>query len=382
MSVTSMDDLARAPSSDQFEVSLFGPGVGESVVVHLGAGDWIVVDSCLADASCQPAALVYLKALGVDVATAVKLLVVTHWHDDHLHGAAALFKAARTAIFSCSVALRIRELAELVAVARNRPSIHDPSGINEMSELFKELEARLLPGEPRGGGTPKWAIASRPLLDRPSVPGGPACRVIALSPSDRAQKLTQLQLAEQLPRFKEGRAGYRLRAPTPNESAVALWLELGEARVLLGADLEESTDPGNGWRAIVAEHRPDGVQASTLKVPHHGSQDADSKELWSRLLAPEPYALLTPYRPQKLPRNSDLARLSARSDHLYCTADPKGRKPRRRSPAVEKTMGEVAHRREVLSGPPGHIRLRGHLASGEVSSVELFGSAFLVASDR
>lgn len=42
-----MTAVATPPVADELEVSVFGPGVGESVVVHLGHGDWMVVDSCL-----------------------------------------------------------------------------------------------------------------------------------------------------------------------------------------------------------------------------------------------------------------------------------------------------------------------------------------------
>jgi len=31
---------------DEIEVSVFGPGYGESILVHLGAGKWVIVDSC------------------------------------------------------------------------------------------------------------------------------------------------------------------------------------------------------------------------------------------------------------------------------------------------------------------------------------------------
>ena len=378
MPVTPPDDLSRAPAADEFEVSLFGPGVGESVVVHLGAGEWMVVDSCLDDELKQPAALTYLERLGVEVATALKLIVVTHWHDDHLRGVASLFRAAKSASLCCSAAMRVEELFGMLAVARNRSSIHDRSGIDELSELFRELKARLPREAPRGGETPIWASASKPLLERFGAGGSPRIRVEALSPSDRALKLAQLHLADELPRFKEGLAGHRLPAPTCNESAVALWLEMGEAKVLLGSDLEESADPANGWRVIVAKPRPAGSRASTLKVPHHGSRNADSPELWDKLLEPAPFALVAPFRPRSLPKVQDLERIGRRTHRLYCTADPKGRKPRRRSAATDRTMREVASRREVLLGPSGLIRLRGSLMTGAVQSVELHGGAYQV----
>ena len=54
-----MTAVTQPPCHDELEVSIFGPGIGESVVVHLGYGDWIVVDSCLNPRTRLPAALEY-----------------------------------------------------------------------------------------------------------------------------------------------------------------------------------------------------------------------------------------------------------------------------------------------------------------------------------
>ena len=75
------------PKTDEIELSLFGPGIGECAVVHLGNGEWMTVDSCLAADRSTPVAVEYLISLGVDIATQFKLIVVTHWHDDHIKGA-------------------------------------------------------------------------------------------------------------------------------------------------------------------------------------------------------------------------------------------------------------------------------------------------------
>lgn len=53
------------PRHDETEISLFGPGVGECIVAHVGANQWIVIDSCLDPATREPAALGYLKLIGV-----------------------------------------------------------------------------------------------------------------------------------------------------------------------------------------------------------------------------------------------------------------------------------------------------------------------------
>ena len=54
----------KAPPSDVVEVSLIGPGYGESIVVHIGDGEWIIVDSCLEENSqLQSSAIAYLNKI-------------------------------------------------------------------------------------------------------------------------------------------------------------------------------------------------------------------------------------------------------------------------------------------------------------------------------
>src|SRR5437870_3908933 len=97
------------PNPDQLELSLFGPGYGECVVVHLGARKWMVVDSCWDAAADRAVALRYLEGIGVDIATDIVLVVITHWHDDHIQGAASIVRAAGSAEVVCSMALRNEE---------------------------------------------------------------------------------------------------------------------------------------------------------------------------------------------------------------------------------------------------------------------------------
>lgn len=76
----------KAPAPDQIEISVFGPGFGECVLVHLGEGHWIIVDSCMNRTVRKPAALAYFDEIGIDPAAAVEAVVATHWHDDHVSG--------------------------------------------------------------------------------------------------------------------------------------------------------------------------------------------------------------------------------------------------------------------------------------------------------
>lgn len=102
------------PRNNELELSLFGPGVGESAVIHLGNGRWMIVDSCRSGKEGCPAALEYLERIGVNIEHDVRLIVATHWHDDHIRGLATLVKRATNAEFICSAALRCEEFLMLV----------------------------------------------------------------------------------------------------------------------------------------------------------------------------------------------------------------------------------------------------------------------------
>ena len=82
--IRAVTDEGNPPRDDEFELTLLGPGYGESIVMHVGEGAWVLVDSC--GRANAPAALEYLGTLGVDPAEAVKLIVASHWHDDHVRG--------------------------------------------------------------------------------------------------------------------------------------------------------------------------------------------------------------------------------------------------------------------------------------------------------
>ena len=48
---------------------MFGPGFGECIALHLGGGNWAIVDSCLDATSKQPTSLHYLTSIGANPAT-------------------------------------------------------------------------------------------------------------------------------------------------------------------------------------------------------------------------------------------------------------------------------------------------------------------------
>ena len=94
------------PSRDELEVSVFGPGRGECIVLHIGNGEWFIVDSCKKDNTSNPVAYDYFKELSVDVERQVKGILVTHWHTDHTKGLPYLVEHCKGANIWFSAALR------------------------------------------------------------------------------------------------------------------------------------------------------------------------------------------------------------------------------------------------------------------------------------
>lgn len=109
---------AGIPRPDQIEVCVFGPNFGECIVLHLGDGNWAIVDSCVYGPSKEPSALLYLQALGIAPATAIKVILATHWHDDHCKGISQVVEAAPDASLWISQTLTSLEFLRFAARMR------------------------------------------------------------------------------------------------------------------------------------------------------------------------------------------------------------------------------------------------------------------------
>lgn len=113
----------------------------------------MIIDSCIHINSNKPAALLYLDSLGVDD-NAIKFIVATHWHDDHIRGLSDLIEKYSEAQFCCSMAMSTDEFIANVETFGARDINTVTSGVRE---IYRAL--RLI----RGKG-PKRAIANRSLF--------------------------------------------------------------------------------------------------------------------------------------------------------------------------------------------------------------------------
>ena len=334
-------------------VTLLGPGYGESVVLHVGSGAWILVDSC--GHADEPANLGYLRRLGVDPARVV-LIVATHWHDDHIRGMARMVKACVNAKFCCSSALCREEFLAAVRALEGRHFAAFGSGVREIHGTFSRLR--------EAGAAPTWAVANRRIFSTGR------CDVWALAPSDDAFADFLRELGRLMP--AAGQVEARIRSLSPNGVAVVLWVALGDTVVLLGSDLER-----RGWSTIVQDAARPAGRASVFKVPHHGSESAHEPEVWERMLEPEPFAMITPWKRggRIVPSSRDKQRILARTGNAYVSARADSTAPVRRRPAmVERMVRQSGVRLQRVPTPDG-VRLRRRIGSGALWEVERFGSA-------
>ena len=205
-----MIDYGRGPADDEVEITLFGPGFGEAIAVHLGEHNWLLVDSCIDPATKGPATHAYLQAIGVQPKH-VKVIVASHWHDDHVRGISALAAHYPDAEFMLSAVFNS----------------------DEASSFLAAYGGSAAPGLARGGEELFSVVAQREgvsfLQQRFSVlefaANGRNVRVSALSPVPAAFAQSLAHFAQYLP----SKVAQINHAPElrPNLEAVALHIEIG-----------------------------------------------------------------------------------------------------------------------------------------------------------
>lgn len=290
------------PQLDEIEVTLFGRGVGESLVVHLPGGDWLIIDSF--EAGRKPVAMRYLESINVKQEQ-VKVLVVTHFDKDHYGGIDKLHDRYRGARLMVTDALSGEKFANLFSDKVAQPVLGGLPGTIERADQREILPSVL------GLGL-RYLSAGDEVHSLVGV-----AHVKALSPTDAATHQSNLELAS----LGLDRAGVTRLLTNDNRCSVVLSFQLQDGRaLLLAADLV-ADHPSFGWQAIVSEPNNQSLdRANLVKVPHHGGVSAHDPAMWDRLVTGSAQLLVSPYSPSGLPQASDVTRLCELGDQLFQAA--------------------------------------------------------------
>lgn len=325
----------------------------------------MIVDSCIDQVSREISVLQYLDSIGVDVQSAVRLVVGTHAHDDHIAGLSEVLAACEAAKFVCSSALTSEEFyANVIEPDADIQELFRMSIRSEYRKILEILETR----EPGSG---LRAVEQRVLWTRAATQGSPEASVIALSPSDHAVTRAIQALSTGSARTADRR---RLAATDPNEFAVALTVSVGDSSILLGADLLAGPS-GCGWGAVLGSFSPDTL-ASIYKIPHHGAPNAHHDGVWSQLVAADVISLIAPYRAGRTrrPAPADITRIKSTSKAVYCSAKPDQPTPSRR---LKKTRASLAGLATNVRewGTAGHVQARRSCSAAGDWEVRTFAPA-------
>lgn len=204
--------LPIAPRASRgMEIHVIDVGQGDAVAIRSPRGRWIVVDAgggrSTGDAG-RRVAIPYLRRLGGDVA----LFVMTHPHDDHVGGAAALISQLAPA--------EVRD----AAFAGTSPSYREAL---EAARVTGVRWRRITPGDSIG------------------VDG-----VVAT--------------------FLAPDSAWTASLTDPNLASAVVRIRYGGVRLLLTGDAEE---PEEAW---LLQNNPGALRADILKVGHHGSATSSS----------------------------------------------------------------------------------------------------------
>lgn len=348
-----------APASDELEVSIFGPGFGEALAVHVGQGSWILIDSCWQDRIRQvPVSANYLDQLSV-APDMVRQVVASHWHDDHVKGLSKLIEKYQKASLYYPGFLSGKEGKQFLAAYGGKAY----PGVTGTKELFQSMIKIKETGRKAYPTLIKSLIfesSAFPLMTQ----------VVAYSPTPDAWDKS---MAAHLSQLMPGVAPQNVTQPSTNNASIVMHLRFGDDAVLLGSDLEN--DGNLGWKSVLTEEWALArTRASLYKVAHHGSQTACSPEIWEKFLVPQPTAGVTPFvnGSVRLPKESDIFRIKKFTENLHITALPSPRTPK--GTQAEKQLGTVLKNMTGVSEKMGHIRYRKKL--GEFTwRIETSGAA-------
>jgi hypothetical protein len=198
--------------------------------------------------------------------------------------------------------------------------------LSEMRKCFELLATKKETGAP--DYRPPVFANAHTILDRFTV-GTSAIEVMALSPSAQDDLNAKEAFREYFVDADEPATG--LPPTDQNHASVVLSIRVGDEFLLLGADLERTNSSLTGWNAVVASTIRPQQLSCLFKVPHHGSEDAQSDDVWRHMLVSSADAVVTPNTSSGLPRDDAIAWLLGKSTEVYATSLPESSRLRRRS---------------------------------------------------
>jgi len=419
-----INEKLEPPESDEFEVTLIGgtAGYGESILLHIGNGDWIIIDSCVnvKNGECVP--ISYLNDLSVDISQHVLYVLCTHWHDDHIKGLSNILEQCTSKtvfVLSCSddrekwvyemlndynyqgKSTVLNELKCTISMANDKgirilPVKQDSLVFNingvlayalsPSDEVVKKFEEEVASAQVKYHKTLNQAIKLKTidaqLIQDASTLEEETINNFAGLIKERIDEKKIVQEATNLLTYKDA------KRVEQNDRCVALLVSFNGHHIILGADLENKTsDSGlSGWMSVAKCSSMNGVTSSLFKIPHHGSKTGYCDFFLKSFIKNDATMKLTAWAKgdKLIPEPVMLGKYYAHSQKMYITTTALLKKENKEeNKSIKKEMERTTEAIYELRPQLGIIRSRMKINSLSDSwNTDYFGSAEMIKENH
>lgn len=327
------------PGSDEIEITILGinENAGESIVLHIGNGDWIVIDCCKTREGVNLPKF-YLESLGVGFENVIRV-ACTHLHSDHITGLSEVLSDCENARFAYPLIGDENTLRYILAQYNLDKGLPNDGTFGEFMKCVRVAKKEK-----------KECIILN--IDSPIFVDDTR-HVMGVSPSRKMNEIYQYKLLK-----------YKLGDPIPeqmlktNFCSVATILNIGKVHAILGADLEANRQnkapirscigtcirkSKRGWcNVFTASQYFPCYKYDYIKIPHHSSATGFCDSLWVNHMTSPVVGTSTVFLEgaNALPTQDMIDEYSALCDELYYTSkSPLFKKDKVRGAKIDDKKG-------------------------------------------
>lgn len=362
------------PEKAESEITLLGTGggYGESIVIKVG-DSWIIVDSCRNPTNKDVLPLIYLSDLGINL-DKVKLVICTHWHNDHIRGLSEILDRCPNATFIVPRVNDKQKFLRFVTLDSEKEMKGGVSSTIEFEKCLKVCESKKL--KVIRASSNQVLFKSDFIVDGKDLGG---FEIDSLSPSESVVMHFDKEIASLLDKKFSVVA---VPEKSANDKSVVILIKHKLFSAILGADLEVKNENDEGWHDIINNCLMFSSKPIIYKLPHHGSINGYHEEIFNQIIGENAILKLSPWnRSSKLPELKMIEKYQEHTEDLYITSPvhKNPSKPKARSKSLQKMAKLFSKNLSEMKFDFGIIRSRINLTEPHPKvTVETFGSAFKV----
>jgi hypothetical protein len=303
-------------------ITVFGSGYGESIILYLPGLGWGVIDSCTAKVKKKVVnpALEFLKILEVKK---LAFIILTHPHLDHYKGLSEIIEFYLGSIDR--ICYYAGEGLREYGLYLSRKSLVNEPGLKSLSYIFSTIKK----AQRQGANVVK--ISERTQIIRKRDYQGHVIEMVALSPSEESVKAYCKLLYDYIPKDNFSTIK-NVTDKDHNLVSTAIWCQIDGENFIFGSDLEFGRSDNSGWRGVLKNIDSPDLSTSFVKIPHHGSSNAYDDSVWSAFSnSVKPISVATPYSKTHapLPDPKILDKIKKFSKDVYVTSKATTENPKK-----------------------------------------------------